>query len=132
MLYDYRCTHCGAERLNVHNSIANRKTNAPECCGDKMTIIITAAPMGFVDREIHYKCPVTNQEVTSRRQRNEIMARNNLMDANDFKDSIKKKMRKSKQEKARIKKEQEQLPSDLKRAFEGITKDAEKKFKSGL
>lgn len=49
-----------------------------------MGMIIKQAPMGFVDREINYKCPVTNQPVTSRKARNEIMARNNLIDANDL------------------------------------------------
>jgi hypothetical protein len=49
-----------------------------------MEIIIKKAPMGFVDREVNYICPVTNQQVTSRRKRNDIMARNNLVDANDL------------------------------------------------
>lgn len=84
MIYDYQCRACGGQRLNVYNRIGEYKTNAPECCGSKMEILITAAPYGFVDREIHYKCPVTNQGVTSRKQRNEIMAREGLVDANDL------------------------------------------------
>jgi hypothetical protein len=84
MLYDYKCRACGGERLNVYNRIDNRRTNAPMCCDSPMEIMITAAPMGFVDREIRYVCPVTNEGVTTRKQRNEIMARNDLVDANDI------------------------------------------------
>lgn len=84
MIYDYKCRACGGQRLNVYNRIDDRKTNAPECCGDRMEIFITAAPYGFVDREISYRCPVTNEGVTSRKQRNEIMAREGLVDANDM------------------------------------------------
>lgn len=84
MIYDYQCRSCGGRRLNVYNRILERRTNAPECCGGRMDIIITAAPMGFVDREIHYRCPVTNEGVTTRRQRNNIMAREGLVDANDI------------------------------------------------
>lgn len=41
--------------------------------------------LGFVQRECHYKCPVTNRLVTSHATRRNIMAEHNLVDANDFK-----------------------------------------------
>ena len=84
MLYDYRCKHCGTERDDVYNSIDTRHTNAPVCCYAPMEIVIKTAPYGFVDRDIRYRCPVTNEGVTSRKQRNEIMARESLIDANDI------------------------------------------------
>lgn len=93
MLYDYACPSCGSEATRV-NRIAERRTNAPDCCGQKMNIVIKTAPMGFVDREIHYECVATGEKVTSRRQRNEIMARENLVDANDIIPSHKQRMEK--------------------------------------
>ena len=83
MLYDYRCLQCGKE-VEEFNRISERRTNAPVCCGERMDLFMSAAPYGWVDREIRYVCPVTNQGITSRYQRNETMKRNDLMDANDF------------------------------------------------
>lgn len=40
--------------------------------------------MGFVQGECRFRCVVTGKEVTTHKQRNEIMKRNNLVDANDF------------------------------------------------
>lgn len=38
----------------------------------------------YAQRECHYKCPVTGRNVTSNRQRTNIMREHNLIDANDF------------------------------------------------
>ena len=83
MLYDYKCQSCGntAERSN---RIAERHTNAPECCGQKMGIYISQAPMGYMGRNINYLCPVTGQYVTSKKQRREIMAREGLVSAHEM------------------------------------------------
>lgn len=43
------------------------------------------ANMGFVKAECRYVCPVTRKPVTTQRQRQNIMAEHNLIDANDFK-----------------------------------------------
>jgi hypothetical protein len=40
--------------------------------------------MIFVPSDVAYKCPVTEQVVTSERQRKNIMAKHRLIDANDF------------------------------------------------
>lgn len=40
--------------------------------------------IGYVQGDCHYTCPVTRQQVTTNRQRRNIMARHNLIDANDF------------------------------------------------
>lgn len=49
-----------------------------------MQIEIRTAPYGYVDREIFYKCPVTNEGVTSKRQRREILAREGLVSAHEL------------------------------------------------
>ena len=40
--------------------------------------------MGYVDRAIHYRCPVTGEGVTSKAQRREIMAREGLVPAHEL------------------------------------------------
>lgn len=83
MLYEYRCTQCG-EPLEKHNKIEERHTGAPVHCGQRAVLEIRTAPRDcFVDNMEEYRCPVTGQGVTTRRQRNEIMAREGLVDAND-------------------------------------------------
>ena len=82
MLYEYECKKCGKE-LEAFRPIAMHD-QGPECCGQMSKQVIRTAPMGFVDNMEEYRCPVTNQGVTSRRQRNDIMDRNYLIDANDL------------------------------------------------
>ena len=118
MLYDYRCRKCGHETEAI-NSIAQRHTNAPSHCGEPMELIIFKnAPMGFVDRDIHYRCPVTNEGVTTRKQRNEIMARNGLIDANDLVNSKTIQARIKKHDKMREVAEAHRAPEHLKREVE--------------
>ena len=83
MLYDYQCKTCQAETEAI-NKIAERNTHAPVCCGQKMVIIVKKAPMGYMGRTIDYICPVTNEHVTSKRQRRNIMAENNLKPAHEL------------------------------------------------
>lgn len=79
-LYSYRCTKCGAQR-DEYNSIANRALG-PQCCEATMEPQITA-PSVMVRCEARYKCPVTGEEVTTRRKRQYIMDKHGLIDAND-------------------------------------------------
>ena len=81
-IYDYKCEVCG-EIQEAFNHIAARDTSAPLCC-DKATIRQLSAPMVFVPDWSSYKCPVTDQIVSSERQRRNIMAEHRLVDANDF------------------------------------------------
>jgi len=83
LIYDYACKSCGSETERV-NKIDDRHTNAPVCCGEHMPIVIKKAPMGYVDRPIYYRCPVTNEGVTSKSQRREIMAREGLVSAHEL------------------------------------------------
>lgn len=43
-----------------------------------------SAPIVHVPANLHYICPVTGEGVTNERQRRNIMAREGLVDANDF------------------------------------------------
>jgi hypothetical protein len=83
MLYDFRCRECGTLYENIVLPIS-RCDDGPECCGEQTQKVFLVAPMGFVDNMEEYRCPVTNEGVTTRKQRNEIMAREGLVDANDL------------------------------------------------
>jgi hypothetical protein len=122
MIYDYKCGQCGAVKLDVFNSISERRTNAPECCDDKMDIAIFTAPYGFVDNMEEYMCPITNVGITTRRQRNEMMAREGVVDANDM---LKSRAFRDKQE-AAVKAQREMIeahrPKDLQDQVDGWAK----------
>jgi putative FmdB family regulatory protein len=81
-IYPFTCPTCGASR-DEFKRVADRDANPPECCGAAMARQITA-PMVSVPAECRYKCPVTGEVVTSYRQRRNLMAQHNLVDANDF------------------------------------------------
>lgn len=87
MLYAYRCGCCGDETEAV-NTVADRHTHAP-VCGKNAThgpmAIKFTPPLFHVASDCHYICPMTNREVTSHRQRRNIMREKNVIDANDFK-----------------------------------------------
>ena len=83
MIYDHKCKACGAEAESV-NKVADRNTNAPICCGERMPIIIKVAPMGYMGRTIDYVCPVTNQHISTKAQRRDVMARNGLAPAHEL------------------------------------------------
>jgi len=86
MLYAYQCS-CGFETEAV-NKIADRHTHAPVCGRNathgQMGLKLTP-PMFHVATDVHYICPMTRREVTSHRQRQNIMRERNVVDANDFK-----------------------------------------------
>lgn len=111
MLYDFTCHKCGAI-YEVVRPIA-RCTDGPECCGEKTERIYLKPPMGFVDNMEEYICPVTNQGVTTRYQRNEIMKREGLVDANDFLRSDEERDRITREKAEERKKAQEAIPKEL-------------------
>lgn len=49
-----------------------------------MEIFMSAPPFGYVDRPIRYKCVVSGEGVTSKKQRREIMAREGLVSAHEL------------------------------------------------
>lgn len=82
-IYEYHCKECGKSQ-DVFNKIDDRDTSAPKCC-EVVTERVQTACMVFIPGECHYVCPVTDQKVTSYRQRANIMAEHGLRDANDMK-----------------------------------------------
>lgn len=81
-VYVYKCDKCES-RKDHYNRIADMEEKAPRCCGQRMGIEIQAPMMATVDNMPAYECPVTGQYVTSRKQRNEIMRRHDLVEAGD-------------------------------------------------
>jgi putative FmdB family regulatory protein len=79
-LYSYRCAKCGAD-YDHYNAVVDH-ARGPECCGQAAEQRITA-PSVMVQAEAHYKCPVTGEQVTSRRRRQYIMDKHDLIDANE-------------------------------------------------
>ena len=49
-----------------------------------MCRVILTPPYGQVQPEAHYLCPVTGKQITSWRQRKNVFAEHNLMDANEI------------------------------------------------
>jgi putative FmdB family regulatory protein len=83
-LYTYACPKCGTETTEF-NTVANRAVG-PMCCGSVTEKTLSAANLGVVlggGSFQGYKCPVTDQWVTSRKQRRNIMAEHNLIEAGD-------------------------------------------------
>ncbi len=81
-LYDYQCPIC-KEVTQLQNSIANHEEGG-ECCGEKRKQIILSAPMveaSFLGsyKNPGYWCPVSEQFVDSKRQRQNIMAEHNVV-----------------------------------------------------
>lgn len=85
-IYEYHCKTCGSSQ-DLFNKIDERETNAPFCCDEQTEKAVTAC-MVFIPGECHYICPVTDEKVTSYRQRKNIMAREGLVDANDRPPSV--------------------------------------------
>lgn len=85
-LYAYQCAECG-DATEAFNRMSERVTSAP-VCGKNAThgqMDVKIQPViGYVQRDCHYRCPVTRKMVTSNRQRTNIMREHNLIDANDF------------------------------------------------
>lgn len=112
-IYPYKCENCGTSQ-DGFNRIAERDSNAPQCCG-KQTARQLSAPMVFVPDWSSYKCPVTDQIVSSERQRRNIMAEHRLVDANDLppKYVIEKKKAKTAANKALAEKLTADIPKEI-------------------
>lgn len=88
--YDFRCRQCGDGTDNVVLSIHHEKTDRPYCyaCEQQMEVHITTPPMvHWVDPQIepfrHVGIP-GQPMVSSMREHRELMARHNMVDANDL------------------------------------------------
>ena len=82
--YTYQCPTCLKESTGVRR-IADRH-DSPTCdCGDVTSLKIV--PCGFVSPDWNfegYKCVATGQEITSDKQRTQVLKDNGLADAREF------------------------------------------------
>ena len=81
--YTYKCAECGKDTTAIRK-INDRKTCAPFCCSTQMhqTITPMSSPMINAVSARHfdnYVCPVSDQVVTSARQKKEIEASHDLI-----------------------------------------------------
>ena len=90
--YDFKCKKCGQIDENIIMPITHQKEDLPWHCGERMQYHITQAPMvSWTDPVIEpFRNPAAKRNdkdavITSQKQRREFMAKNNLVDANDFK-----------------------------------------------
>ena len=110
-LYEYQCQNTG-KIISRHRRIQDRKLPCQCECGSSAVLGIFSAPMGHVQPEAHYVCPATGQQVTSWRQRRNLFAQHDLMDANEVDQAHAKKARLKKKEK-REELAKDYLPDDL-------------------
>lgn len=105
-IYEYHCHECGKAQ-DVFNRVDDRDASAPVCC-EVVTERQISAPMISIPQNCHYVCPVSGKEVTSYRQRKNIMAEHGLRECNDMPpDQI---IAKKKKQTAEIKALADQLP----------------------
>ncbi len=80
-IYQYKCLQC--DKLENKVNTMDNHLVGPECCNTVMQQIIEAPMVNPIilggGTYQGYKCPVTNEYVTSRKRRNEIMKENNLV-----------------------------------------------------
>ena len=124
--YDFKCKKCGSMRENVLLRITHDDADKPCCCDQAMDYHITTPPMvTWKDPQIEPFRAVGipgKPIVTSTKQNRELMARHDLVDANDlgppptYKDDLK-------------------VAADVEKSINAITPDAEtsdKMAKQGL
>lgn len=82
--YVYKCpdNHITEKILRVADMV--QKVTCCKC-NKPAGKIITAPKTVYVDNMPAYECPVTGEHVTSRRQRNELMRRNDMVEVGDGK-----------------------------------------------
>lgn len=93
--YTYRCGVCND--VSDHFNTVEDRHKGPQCCGQMASKVLTVAQIAPVlggGDFPGYRCPVTDQYVTSRKQRVDIMKRHNLQEAGD--DSAAKRARREK------------------------------------
>ena len=80
-IYTYKCCD---ETTTQYKRIADRM-HGPECPACGITMQLKVVPtMVHVRQFDNYRCPVTRETVSTERQRRNIMAEHDLVDANDF------------------------------------------------
>jgi hypothetical protein len=90
--YDFMCGQCNRLVKDVFLPITHAETDRPVCCDATMGQHFTVPPMvAWIDPVIEpFRNPAAPRDskdavITSKKQRREFMAKNNLVDGNDFK-----------------------------------------------
>ena len=117
-MYDYQCKTCAAITTRFKKIVD--RNDAPTCdCDSVMRLAILSAPATQVQPEAHYLCPATGQEVTSWRQRKNLFAKHDLIQADPDRNA---ETQSRNQKKARDQKKiaENYLPKDLREKLTSI------------
>ena len=122
-MYDYQCRVCGGVTTRFRK-IVDRNDRMTCDCDGVMQLAILSAPAAKIQPEAHYMCPATGQEVTSWRQRKNLFAKHDLVQADPDRNA---ETQKRNQEKARKRKKiaETYLPKDLREQLTTIGATAE-------
>lgn len=80
--YEYECQNC-KKRHTAVRTVASRK-DGPLCCSAPAEQRIFHSPPATYRQFEPYRCVATGQTITSRRQRNQVMKENDLVDMREF------------------------------------------------
>ena len=112
-IYTYRCSHCGCEQ-DQFTRMAERETSGPTCC-DAQTSPILTTTMIAVKGDFGYHCQMSGEVVTTHKRREYLMAKNNVVDARDYKESWKRSTAARAAERAEVAAAYERLPDAVKK-----------------
>lgn len=112
-IYAFHCPTCGAEE-DVFRKV-DQRDDAPLCCDAAMKREISA-PMVSVPASFEYKCTMSGEVVSTYRKRKYLMEKHGVVDARDYTNTIKAKMKSRADEKAEAKAYYDSLPQEVKQA----------------
>ena len=75
--YESQCQECGKD-FDYYAAFKDYNTAMPECCGVQSKKVIRTTPIGYMQGDLAYKCPVTDKIVTNQRQRANIEAEHEI------------------------------------------------------
>lgn len=92
MIYESKCNKCNKE-YEYYALVKDYNTAMPMCCGVQTTKQIFSPPIGYMQGDLAYRCPVSDQIVTNQRQRKNIEAQHEItvIEKGMFKDRPKEK-----------------------------------------
>ena len=97
-IYSYRCSETGVEFDRFERMKDTGHSTSCECGARAQKVY--HAPMAWVESDCPpHIAPRTGEKITTNRQRREFMARENLVDANDFKPEFVIREQKARREK---------------------------------
>jgi len=117
-VYDFRCKECGKIDTDVILPMSHLRHDVPSCCGNKMSYYITSPPqILWKDGDLpdgSFIAGKDRRRITTRKDRREFMAENDLVDSNDLITPPSFE-------------EQQDTQADIKRSIAAITPDADQK-----